>query len=467
MNVPVARSGLTDIVWPAMASDLGARLLGLQYQLRQSERWSAEELRAHQFAQLQHLVAHATRTMPFWRTRLREAGIEANTTLTPELWAQIPILTRADANAAGSALHCLSIPPAHGERINSSTSGSTGVPLQIAKTQMQQIYWHAFQLRDMLWHGTDFRAKNATIRRLRVPETRPGQGARQNFWDPALDKVYATGPFVTFEIRRPIPDQAAWWLREDPEYLITFSSNLALLAQHFRDTPRRPKRLRRLRGYAEVVSADLRELCREVFGVEIVDSYSSEEAGYLAVQCPDMPSTPQPGYPTPPLHVMAESALVEVLDEAGAPCAPGQVGRVVVTPLHNFAMPLLRYEIGDYAECGAACPCGRGLPVLNRVLGRTRSKVIMPDGASRAAFFGSQNFYRIPAIRQFQGVQVARDVIELRLVARRPLTPEEESVITGLVHGDLHPSFQIRFVYVDEIPRNPSGKIEDFRCEIA
>jgi phenylacetate-coenzyme A ligase PaaK-like adenylate-forming protein len=61
---------------------------------------------------------------------------------------------------------------------------------------------------------------------------------------------------------------------------------------------------------------------------------------------------------------------VEVLDEEGRPCAPGETGRVVATSLNNFAMPLIRYETGDTAEVGAPCPCGRGLPVLTRIMGR-------------------------------------------------------------------------------------------------
>ena len=122
---------------------------------------------------------------------------------------------------------------------------------------------------------------------------------------------------------------------------------------------------------------------------------------------------------------MAESVKLEVLDADGAPCPPGAVGRVVVTSLHNFAMPLLRYELGDYAEMGSPCSCGRGLPVLNGIRGRLRHGMIMPDGGRRATYFGI-SFYKVAAIRQYQAAQTARDTIELRLVVRRPLTTDEE-----------------------------------------
>lgn len=462
----VPRSSIREIVWPGTAVGENARSLALQYQYRQSERWDAETLRAHQWIQLRHLLTHADRTMPFWRTRLRDAGILPDTALTPEIWSRIPILTRAQTQDAGTALHCRSIPAAHGEITTAATSGSTGRPLNVIKTDVQQIFWKSFLIREMFWQKVDFRAKNGSIRTMRDITTKPGAGLRLTDWGAPINTLSTTGPGVMFEIRRPIAEQAAWLLREDPEYLLTFSSNFALLAQYFRDSARRPKRLRKLRGFAEIVTPDARALCREVFGTEIIDAYTAEEIGYIALQCPDHAPSAQLSDEITPLHVMAEGVYLEVLDEAGKPCGPGEIGRVVVTPLHNFAMPLLRYEIGDYAECGGPCPCGRGLAVLNRIIGRSRDRVIMPDGTGRAAFFGSKKFYQVPAIRQFQGAQTARNVIELRLVVRHPLTLDEESLITGLVRDDLDPSFQVRFVYVDEIPRRPSGKIEEFRCEI-
>lgn len=315
-------------------------------------------------------------------------------------------------------------------------------------TELHLLFWRTFLLREALWNKVNFRAKNAAIRTLRNIATRPGDGLRLPTWGPPFDTIFDTGPSVAFEIRRPIAEQAAWLLREDPSYLLTFSSNLTLLAQHFRDSKHRPKRLRALFGFAEIVTQDMRDLCREVFGAEIVDSYTAEEVGYMALQCPDRARLAQRPDQPPGLHVMAESVFLEILDETGAPCMPGQVGRVVVTPLHNFAMPLLRYELGDFAECGAPCPCGRGLPVINRVIGRFRDSVRMLDGSARAAFFGSKSFYKISAIRQFQAAQTALDTIEIRLVARRPLTEEEEAFVVARVRDDLDPDFKVRIVYV-------------------
>jgi phenylacetate-CoA ligase len=99
-------------------------------------------------------------------------------------------------------------------------------------------------------------------------------------------------------------------------------------------------------------------MVEEAWGVPVIFIYSRAEIGVMALQCPQNDH----------LHVQSENVRLEVLDDDNMPCQPGETGRVVVTPLHNYQTPLVRYEIGDYAEVGEACSCGRGLPVLIRIL---------------------------------------------------------------------------------------------------
>src|SRR5690606_29109428 len=119
-------------------------------------------------------------------------------------------------------------------------------------------------------------------------------------------------------------------------------------------------RLKSVLTQSELASRHLRERLRAIWGASLTDTYSASEVGVMALQCPHSGQ----------YHVQSEVALVEVIDAAGRPCAPGEMGRVVVTPLHNFAQPLFRYDIGDLAEVGEACACGRGLPTLARIIGR-------------------------------------------------------------------------------------------------
>ena len=172
----------------------------------------------------------------------------------------------------------------------------------------------------------------------------------------------------------------------------------------------------------------------------------------MAIQCPD-----SEGY-----HVQSETVILEVLDDQNRPCRPGEIGRVVVTPLFNYATPLFRYEMGDFAEVGPACACGRGLPVINRILGRRRNLLTLPDGRRYWPSAGARRLHKIAAVRQHQFRQIASDVIEVWLVTDEPITHKQESELRDVVAGSLPANLNIRIRRVSEIPRPPSGKHEEF-----
>jgi phenylacetate-CoA ligase len=202
----------------------------------------------------------------------------------------------------------------------------------------------------------------------------------------------------------------------------------------------------------ETLTEDTRALVSEVFGVEISDMYSCQEMGYIALNCPD-----HPGY-----HVQSEAVLVEVLDEADAPCLPGEVGRIVATSLNNWASPFIRYEIGDYAEVGEPCPCGRGLPVLRRILGRARNMLRCPDGKVSWPFIESARCLAAAPYRQMQLVQVEADTIQVNIVPVGELTIEHRRGLTAELQRSLGYPFQFRFQTVEAIERSRGGKFEEF-----
>ena len=196
----------------------------------------------------------------------------------------------------------------------------------------------------------------------------------------------------------------------------------------------------------------------DVFGARVEDLYSSQELGVIAVQCPASDL----------YHVMAESVIVEVLDPAGQPCDAGDVGSVVVTALHNCATPIVRYDIGDYAEVAAPCPCGRGLPTLRRILGRERNLILMPDGTRHWPLFDAIRFRDIASIRQYQFIQHDRERIEVRVVAERDVSADQERELRGVIQQKLGYPFTLEFTYFDgQLPRTPGGKFEQFVCTVS
>src|SRR5262249_23061926 len=152
----------------------------------------------------------------------------------------------------------------------------------------------------------------------------------------------------------------------------------------------------------------------------------------LALQCPRSEQ----------YHIQSEAALVEILNDEGWPCAPGEIGHVVATPLHNFAMPLIRYRIGDMAQAGAACACGRGLPVISRICGRVRNMLTLPSGSKHWPTLGNMLRGSAGKIRQYQCIQRTSRQIDVRLVLRSAMTAEEENGLRASMHEALGYPFE-------------------------
>jgi len=201
----------------------------------------------------------------------------------------------------------------------------------------------------------------------------------------------------------------------------------------------------------EIVTDELRSKVKNIWGVPLIDIYSCNEAGYMALQCPENEH----------YHIQSENVILEVLNENNEHCQVGEVGRVVITTLHNFATPLIRYEIGDYAEVGEPCSCGRGLPVLKRIVGRVRNLITYPDGTKKRPVVGSDSFEDICIVKQFQFVQKTVNDIEVKLVVENPLTEMEEDKLEKLILKSLRNPFNLEFSYHDAIPRSNGGKFED------
>jgi len=119
---------------------------------------------------------------------------------------------------------------------------------------------------------------------------------------------------------------------------------------------------------------------------------------------------------------------------------------------------LIRYEIGDYAEVGAACACGRGLPVLNRIMGRYRNLLTLPGGARRWGLIGYPT--DIAPIEEIQLIQTALTEVRVRLVMSRALDDRETMALTAYLHDNLGYPFRFDFEYVDSIRSSVNGKVE-------
>ena len=442
------RSAMPGVVWPGIARGEDAAVLALLAQLQHAEYSSPQSLREHQDRQLRALCAHARGEVPFYRERLKMLG----RALDLSRWHEVPILERAELQQIGPALRASRYPPEHGKTRLITTSGSTGMTVAIEKTAVCGLIASACILREHLWHARDFNGRLAAVRMVKDdPQAMTLPGRHVRGWGAGTTQLEQQGEGFLLDIHVPLGDQWQWLESIAPDYVLTYPSNL----RAWLDLPQAARglaSLRHVKTIGELVEPELRARCRAVLGVPLIDEYSAQECGSIAIQCPRHDH----------YHVQAESVLVEVVDESGQACAPGSIGRVVVTPLHEFRTPLIRYALGDYAELGPACDCGRALPVLKRVWGRARNMITLPDGSKRWPLSGDSHYRAIAPISQFQFVQRTPTHFEVRLVVRRELTTDEETRFKAWVMQRFGYPFELDLVYMERIERGAGGKYEDF-----
>ncbi|MBI3447889.1 MAG: phenylacetate--CoA ligase family protein [Acidobacteria bacterium] len=451
-----ARVDPTRFAWPPFVSG-DAGWSGLLDGMSETERLPAEDVLLGQRLQLRHLLPWAERQSRYYRRAGWIGDFLAEADRRPddfwEIWRRVPILPKSHLRKDAGIIHARQIPADQTPIESTITSGSTGITVEVRTTSATRMMWHALTVREHLWQRRDVGKRLGAIR-YRPADDRDPAGRDLPSWGPPVASLSPTGPASVIHVGHSVDLLAAWVTRFDPHYLLVYPSLAGPLLERLDEAPSRPRALEELRCLSEPLDPESERALRKRWGVRVSDMYSANEVGHIAFTC-------ERGR----LHVQSESVVVEILDDRGAPCAPGDTGRVVVTSLHNLATPLIRYDLGDYATAGDRCECRRGLPVIGQVRGRVRNLVRTPDGR-RYWPVELGKIRSVHAIRQAQYVQSALDTIRLNVVADRTLTAGEEARAGDAARAALGYPFRVEIVRVDEIPRGPTGKFEEFWSRI-
>ncbi|OOZ40207.1 hypothetical protein BOW53_08535 [Solemya pervernicosa gill symbiont] len=455
------KSTLAGNIWPAIPSTEGSQMLSLLYQMEQSQWFDPATLEKQQLQQAKILLQHAYSSCDHYRTILDEQAINPDDINSMQAWRTLPILKRTTVQESKDRLLSNSTPKSHGRISSGNTSGSTGQPLTYHKTELSQLIWKAHTVRDHLWHRRDFSKKIAYIRDMQKQRSRFSEGVLIPGWGPVTNAIYETGPSAIMDSSTPIEQQCRWLIETDPTYLLSYASNLEAIANWFKLNNHTLPSLQEALSFGELLKPDTRSLYRDLFEASVSSTYSSNEIGYLALQCHEKGS----------YHVQTESVLLEIVDSEGEPCLPGEVGRVIVTPLHNFAMPLIRYEIGDYAELATPCSCKRGSPTISQVMGRERNMLRLPDGSSQWPSLNSEFrgvLLSLITTPRFQVVQTELRKLELRIETSQSLPPSGEERIREALNKSIGEqyAYSIKLHYLNSGELSNNHKLEDFRSEL-
>lgn len=420
-----------------------------QFQLSQTQTLSINRLNDAQFTAINVLIQQAVNSVPFYQKHNVYRDVKSW-----EDFKNLPLVSREQIQHYQQDFISRAELKGHGNNIEFRSSGSTGSPVHALSTDRAQFYWKAITLRDHLWHKRDFTQSLAVIKNLAADEGRY-PGIKNPVWGPSTSAIFSTGPSFILNSSETIDVQYQWLVENQPEYLLTYPSSLHELAKHHLKEKQRLV-LKGISTLGESLSDATRALVREAFDCAIKDMYSAQEVGYMALQCPNHDH----------YHIQSEVCLVEILDENNQPCAPGELGRVVVTPLHNFRMPLIRYAIGDYAIAGEQCDCGMNLPTIKRIIGRTRNLVTYPNGKKSWPAYNPMALMKRMPNCQFQIVQQSISKLELRVCGSIELTDDIRRDVTNIITAAIGYPFSIEIQKVEKIDRAASGKFEEFVSKV-
>ena len=454
--------GATSPIWKSRLrrqprSPRSARVLKLLKMFELSQWRAPEDIQKTQFKQLSALLRHARDTIGHYTNSLRHLPDIQDADLMSGALLEIPVLKRQTVNRLGEKLLSRNPPANHGGLDPIYTSGTTGLPVRVVRTGHALDYWSALTTRDHIWHDRDINGTLAAIRSSEKGFAPYPDGIKHVAWG-SKDGVFKTGPSISLNVATAIPDMAEWIQRNQPDHLLTMPHVIKRLAPWCIENNVTFPGLRDISSIGEMCGEWLRQVSLEAWDAPIHDVYSSREVGYMALQCPVNDH----------YHIQSEGIFLEVLDDDDQPCKPGQTGRVIVTTLQNYAMPLIRYEVGDYAVLGEPCRCGRGLPVLKQIMGREQELLVLPDGSQGWTLLGSpdvRDFMAMAPIVQYQFAHVAPDRIEVRLICKRPLVADEEKEISAWVQKKFGWPFIVEFIYPEELGLTKAGKFKDFVVE--
>jgi phenylacetate-CoA ligase len=425
------------VLGPLWARWEGSAYLAHYHRLRRTQYDDPATVRARQWAAVRAMLRHAHATVPFYRRRFRPDEVR-----DPDDYRRVPVLTKDDIRAHGPAL--LSDEYRGAALHRKKTSGSTGVSLEVLVDGESLQHKRACALRADEWSGWRFGEPAARV--WGNPEYRQ-RGWRGRLRNALLERaVYLDTLRMDGAALARFADRLR---RRPPSLLFGHAHSVYLFAEYLRAAGAGAVRPRGIVTTAMVLHAWQRQAIEEVFGCPVTDRYGCEEVSLIACECERHDG----------LHVNADGVYVELLRD-GRPARPGEPGSVVVTDLTNRAMPLLRYQVGDVAvAAGRPCPCGRGLPLLERVEGREADYVVTARGELISGVSLTENFaLHVPGVAQLQIVQEEVRRFRFRVVRGPGFGPASLDKLRLLVAERFGPDVAYDCEYLDRIPPEPSGK---------
>lgn len=419
-------------------------------------------------------LSSAAKRVPYYRELIRDLHISDQALDPSGLLRKLPPLTKTIIREQGDRMTAENLSPKEKILGSYTSSGTTGAPVQIHQTAASGYMRDLLSQRQLRWYRMDPLASMGAIRGARNLPRRngqllqPAQTVSVDAW-PSSGRFFRTGRFLGFGYDNALHEKADWVTKHKPGYLFSTTSEIEHLAYEFQ-AREIPSGLLGLRALSEPLTPSQEARITRTFRVPVHISYGLDEVGWVATRCSEGGR----------YHVHTENCLLEIVDDEGHACRPGEYGRVLLTTLANPAMPLFRYETDDIAQVTeGACPCGRTLPSFRSIIGRRSLMKGLPPGTQDVVTALRTAIDDMPAedslsLREYQLRQTLNGSFLLYVVCsgERQRTFDEHihrvfaenatdySKASGFTAG-------LEIVYALSLPRSPSKKFFHFISEFS
>lgn len=398
-----------------------------------------EVVRGRQLDAVREIVGHAWQTVPFYRDRWSKHGLHPDAVRTLDDLATFPVLTKADLRAHGPRLRSEAY---LGPTVVKTTSGSTGVSVTVHVDPPAMAWKRACTIRSDQWSGYRFGSRVARLWGHGVGDRGSWKARLRRH---LIDRESYLNTLGITEAR--LAAFADHLRRKPPGLLFGHAHSLYLFAAYVKKHASGTIRPDGIVSAAMMLHDYQRAAIEEAFGRPVTNRYGCEEVSLIACECEHHRG----------LHLNADSVYCEVVPDPAL--GPG-AGRLLVTDLTNRAMPLIRYQVGDVVVPSArSCPCGRGLPLIESVVGREADYVLTPAGTLISGISLTDHFAtEIRGAAQVQIVQERLKFLRLRMVPDAGFGPDSHRQIDTLVETTFGPEMRYELELVATIPQEPSGK---------
>lgn len=368
------------------------------------------QLITYQEACLRPLILHAATQVPFYRRRFEQAGIHSGDIHTLADLSKIPITERSDIQMA--ALEDLLAAGTNAEKLFSiRTSGSTGSPVTIRRTMAEERLLLAYRTRALAEYGLGYRARRAVIS---VHTQARLRRERKQLWE-------YFGLLRRLQVDRdsPVPEMVNAIESFGAHHIYGSPSNLAQVGNQLTEHDRQRLKIKLVTTGAEMITPEMRQQMEQGFGAPVAGFYGSHELIYIGNEPPGLGR----------YRICEQAAIVEVLNE-GRPALPGERGSIVITGLHLFTMPFIRYRLGDYVTLGEN---DGPYQTLASIDGREVDYFHLPDGRK---IFGPKLHHMVRdcgiPVSQYQFVQDRPNRIRVRLSLWDRQRPDMPAMLQNL-----------------------------------